>query len=64
MAVSKKLKGLYMGFFDGLETACANLISNFIELRYLRKFGGGNIPVALKKSVKEYWFKYKNISPR
>ena len=40
MAVSKKLKGLYMGFFDGLETACANLISNFIELRYLRKFGG------------------------
>ena len=40
MAVSKKLKGLYMGFFDGLETACANLISNFIEIRYLRKFGG------------------------
>lgn len=64
MAVSKKLKGLYMGFFDGLETACANLISNFIELRCLHKFGGGNIPVSLKKSVKEYWSKYKKISPR
>ena len=39
MAVSEKLKGFYMGFFDGLETACANIISNFIELSYLRKFG-------------------------
>lgn len=65
MAVSKKLKGIYMGFFDGIETWCANRISNFQEKRYLRKYYPKEpIPDSLKQSVKEYWKKYTKVSPR
>lgn len=31
MAVNKKIKNLYTGFFDGIETWTANIISNFQE---------------------------------
>lgn len=41
MAVSKKMKSIYMGFFDGIETIAANTISNFLEEKHLRKYMGG-----------------------
>lgn len=65
MAVSKRLKGIYMGFFDGIETWCANRISNFQERRYLRKYGPKTpIPADYKKAVKEFWKKYTYVSPK
>ena len=65
MAVSKKLKGLYMGFFDGIETWCANKISNYQERRYLRKYAPNEpIPADYKKAVKEFWKKYTKVSPK
>lgn len=44
MAVSKKLKAIYMGFFDGLETGVANMISNFLERKRLKKYYSGITP--------------------
>lgn len=48
MAVSKKLRAIYDGFFDGLETRCANTISNFMERRTLRKYLKSTPPISLK----------------
>lgn len=65
MAVSKKLKGIYMGFFDGIETWCANRISDFQEKRYLKKYAPSEpIPADYKKAVKEFWKKYTKVSPK
>lgn len=64
MAVSKKLRAIYDGFFDGLETRCANTISNFMERRTLRKYLKSTPPHQLKNQVVEYWKKYKRISPK
>lgn len=65
MAVSKRLKGIYMGFFDGVETWCANRISNYQERRYLRKYGPKKpIPADYKKAVKGFWKKYTKVSPK
>ena len=65
MAVSKKLKGIYMGFFDGIETWCANRISDFQEKRYLQKYGPKTpIPADYKKAVKAFWKKYTKVSPK
>ena len=65
MAVSKRLKGIYMGFFDGIETWVANRISDITEWRYLLKFGPkGPVPSELRRQVKEYWSKYTRVSPR
>lgn len=63
MAVSKRNKRLYNSFFDGFETSVANIISNLIELKYLRKFKPvSKIPSDFKRKVKEYWKPYINIS--
>ena len=59
MAVSKKLKGLYMGFFDGCETGVANLIS-----KRLSKYADSPPPADFKKTVKEFWGKYTPVSPK
>ncbi len=65
MAVSKKLKSVYLGFFDGIETWVANRISDVTEWRYLWKYGPkGPVPSALRRQVKEYWSKYTRVSPR
>lgn len=65
MAVSKKLKSVYLGFFDGIETWVANRISDITEWRYLLKYGPkGPVPSALRSQVKEYWSKYTRVSPR
>ena len=66
MAVSKKMKALYMGFWDGMETKCANMISDWSERRTLRKYFKNTPPIPrdLKDEVKKYWGKYKCISPK
>lgn len=65
MAVSKKLKGIYMGFFDGIETWCANRISIFQENRYLRKYAPRTpMPNEYKKEVESFWKKYTKVSPK
>ena len=59
MAVSKRAKSLYNSFFDGLETSCANTISNYQEKRYLKKYcTTQRVPIEFKNSVKQYWSKY------
>lgn len=65
MAVSRKLKSLYFNFFDGIETWCANRISDFLEVRALKKYCTHKpVPNELKKSVKTYWGKYQKVSPK
>lgn len=65
MAVSKRLKGIYMGFFDGIETWCANRISDYQERRCLRKYAPSEpIPADYKKAVKVFWKKYTRVSPK
>ena len=56
MAVSKKLKAIYMGFFDGIETFAANTISNIQERRLLKKYAPEEpIPKDYAKAYKAYW---------
>lgn len=38
MATNRKLRAIYDGFWDGLETKCHNVISNFMERRTMRKY--------------------------
>lgn len=65
MAVSKKLKAIYMGFFDGLETGVANLISNFQERRLWKKYYSGITPPhQFSNQVDMFWKKYRKISPK
>ena len=65
MAVSKKLKSIYMSFFDGIETWVANRISDFREKRNLKKYCTKEpIPSDYKRSIKEFWKKYTKISPK
>ena len=65
MTVSKKLKSVYLGFFDGLETWVANRISDITEWRFLLKYGPKEtVPRALRRQVRDYWSKYTRISPR
>ena len=65
MAVSKRLKSIYMGFFDGIETWVANRISNFQEKRYLKKYSPStSIPSEYKSEVNQFWKKYTSISPK
>lgn len=65
MAISKKLKGIYMGFFDGMETGVANLISDFQERRYLRQYCTKDTPPhSLVNEVKTFWKQYRKVSPK
>lgn len=63
MATSKKLRAIYDGFFEGLETSCANLISNITEYSRLKKYCKTKPTKEYKKKVGDFWKKYKSISP-
>lgn len=59
MSVSKKAKKTYNLIFDGCETFCANIISNFIERKYLKKYiTKKDMPEDFKKTYYEYWNDY------
>ena len=66
MAVSKKAKGLYMGFFDGIETFAANTISNIQEERYLKRYLDKRAKLTPDqiKQIKEFWAPYCKVSPK
>ena len=64
MAVSKKLRAVYDGIWDGMEVRCANLISNVTERMRLRKLLKNTPPHLFKNQVVSYWKKYKKVSPK
>lgn len=66
MAVSKKAKGLYTGFFDGIETFAANTISDIQEKRYLKKYldKSACLTPEQEKQIKEFWAPYCKVSPK
>ena len=66
MAVSKKAKELYTGFFDGIETFAANTISNFQEDRYLKKYIDRTTRLTNEQieQIKEFWSPYCKVSPK
>lgn len=65
MAVSKKLKAIYMGFFDGIETWTANRITDFQERRDLNRYITKEpIPKEYAKAYRQYWRKYGHFSPK
>ena len=57
MAVSKKLKKIYNGFFDGIETLAANTIQIIHEERDLRRYIDRSCKLTSeqKKAVKKFW---------
>lgn len=48
MAVSKRLRAIYDGFWEGMETKCHNVISNFMERRIMKKNLKSTPPISLK----------------
>lgn len=64
MVTNKKLRAIYDGFWDGMETKCHNMLSNFMERRILRKNLKSSPPRSFKDQVVTYWKKYKRISPK
>ena len=66
MAVSKKLKAIYNGFFDGIETFAANTIAKLQEERDLRMYIDKSCKLSKEqvKSIKTFWKKYCTVSPK
>lgn len=66
MAVSKKIKGLYTGIFDGVETFAANRISDIQEARYLNKYidKDAKLSSEQEKQIRDFWAPYCKISPK
>ena len=66
MAVNKKIKELYMSFWEKPELFVANLISDIQERTYLRKFidKKSKLTKEQKKQIKDYWKPYKKISTK
>lgn len=64
MAVSKKLRAIYDGLFDGMETHCANLISNYTEKRLLKRYLKTTPPYSFSNQVVAFWNKYGKVSPK
>ena len=66
MAVSKKLKAIYNGFFDGIETFAANTIQIIQEERDLRRYidKSSKLTAEQKKSVKKLWGGVYRVSPK
>ena len=64
MAVSKKLRAVYDGIWNGMEVRCANLISNVTERMRLRKLLKTPPPYSFKNQIVSYWKKYKKVSPK
>lgn len=61
MAVSKKAKAIYNGFFEGIETFAANTIQILQEERDLRRYidRSRKLTSEQKKEVKNFWGGYK-----
>lgn len=66
MAVNKKVKKLYSGFFDGIETFVANCISNLQEIRYLKKYLDKKASLSSKQvqQISDFWAPYCKVSPK
>ena len=66
MAVNKKLKALYMGFFDGIETWTANRISDIQEIASLNKNRDKSFKLTKeqKKEIRDFWRPYCRVSTR
>lgn len=66
MAVSKKMKSIYMDIFEKPETFAANLISKYQERRNLRKNLDRSFKLTQeqKRQIKEFWKPYCHVSPK
>ncbi len=66
MPVSKKLKALYLGFWEKPELFVANLISDFQQNRTVNKYRDKKFKLSKeqKKQIKEYWKPYGRISAK
>lgn len=66
MAVSKKLKSIYMNIFEKPETFAANTISKYQERRNLRKNLDRSFKLTQeqKRQIKEFWKPYCRVSPK
>lgn len=66
MAVSKRAKGIYTNFFDGIETFAANTISDIQERKYLKKYidTKAKLTKEQKKQIKEFWKPYCRVSTK
>lgn len=66
MAVSKRLKDIYTGFFDGIETFAANRISDIQEERNLRKYIDKDalLTPEQEQQVRNFWAPYCKVSPK
>ena len=66
MAVSKRAKSLYTGFFDGIETFAANTIQIVLEERCLNRYldKEAKLTYEQEKQIKEFWAPYCKISPK
>lgn len=66
MAVSKRVKAIYNGFFDGIETFAANSIITFQEQQHLKKYIDKEVSLnrEQKEQIREYWAPYCRISPK
>ncbi len=64
MAIGKKLKAFYMGFWEKPETFVANVISKIQENRNVNKYkkSGFKLTKEQKKAIKDFWKPYKNVS--
>lgn len=66
MAISKKIKAFYTGFWDRPETFVANMIECLLEKRSLKKYLDKTYKLSKeqKKEIKNYWKPYKKISSK
>ncbi len=66
MAVSKRAKGIYTNFFDGIETFAANTISDIQERKYLNKYidKNGKLTKEQRKQIKDFWSPYCSVSSK
>ena len=64
MAVSKLAKKIFTSFFEKPELFAANLISNFQEKRYLKRYldKSSRLTKEQKKAIRDFWKPYKKIS--
>lgn len=64
MAISKKLKAFYNGFWEKPETWTANLISRIQEAKDLFKYRDSSFSLSKeeKKQIKEFWKPYCRVS--
>ena len=66
MAVSKRAKAIYNCFFDGIETAAANFITNVQEEHYLRKYldKSHRLTAEQKREIRKFWAPYCCVSSK